>query len=306
MINTSASVTLTAQMSATATGQFLVGIPEMPRPQNPLLPDRIFPSNPTHASTTMQGGKAVFENDNYTIAMGDNNEVVIHNKATNETYRVWGDPHVQVDGNQAFDFWGTTTFELEDGTKVTIDTVPAEGHKGATLSSEVTITSGDYGVKVSGVDTNTRGDLKIEEAAGWGKTLDWVSDDGNVLQENPSGAGFLAVDATGRIRKVDQAYINETDLTKGGKAAAGGPHGPIGDALASKLADRFADAFRMLGGLLAISMLGSLISSGRSDSGSDDRVYAGGSKDFDEAAGGIRIDLAFTVEASASFNLSFG
>jgi len=301
MINTSASVTLASQMTMTVTGGALLGAP------SGLLNQIGSPaSNPTNASTTMQGGKAVFENDNYKITMGDNNEVVIHNKETNETYRIWGDPHVQVDGKQAFDFWGTTTFELEDGTKVTIDTTPAEGHKGATLSSEVTITNGDYGVKVSGVDTNTKGDLKIQEAAGWGETLDWVRDDGNVLQENPSGAGFLAVDTAGKIRKVDQAYINETDLTKGGKAKAGGQENQIGDVLASKLADRFSDAFRMLGGLVAISLIGSLMSSGNAGSQADGRVYAGGSKDFDETAGGIKIDVSFRVESSATFNLSFG
>jgi hypothetical protein len=64
------------------------------------------------------------------------------------------------------------------------------------------------------VDTNTVGDLKINEAAGWGSTLDWVHDDGNVLQENPAGKGFLAVDGNGQIQKVDQNYINKTDLVK--------------------------------------------------------------------------------------------
>lgn len=175
-------------------------------------------SNPTNASTHMSGGQAVFENDNYRITAGDNNTVNIYNKNTGENYNIWGDPHVNIDGQHAFDFWGTTTFALEDGTKVTIETVPAGN--GMTLASKVAITSGDYGVEISGVDTNQVGDLKIDEAAGWGSTLDWTHDDGNVLQENPAGKGFLAVDDNGQIRKVDQNYINATDLQKNPPAEA--------------------------------------------------------------------------------------
>jgi hypothetical protein len=199
------------------------------------------PANPTNASTTMQGGRAVFENDNYRITAGDNNEVNITNKHTGENYQIWGDPHVNVDGQHAFDFWGTTTFKLEDGTNVTIQTTPWANNPNATLASKVTITNGDYGVQISGVDTNKTGDLKIDEAKGWGQMLDWAVDDGNVLQENPAGKGFVAVDDNGIVRKVDQQYINQTDLTKGG---------------ADKLQNQFKDAFRLLGGLISISFAG--------------------------------------------------
>lgn len=209
-------------------------------------------SNPTHASTRMEGGKAVFENDNYRITAGDDNRVLIQNKHTGETYEAWGDPHVKVDGQQAFDFWGTTSFQLEDGTKVTIETTPWANNPNATLSSKVTITNGDYGVQITGVDTNTRGDLQIHEAAGWGRTLDWAVDDGNLLQENPAGRGFLAVDSQGRIHAVDQAWINQTDLLKGGKPAGG-------DAQTRALAHAFKNAFALFSGLVSISFLGGFL-----------------------------------------------
>jgi hypothetical protein len=201
-------------------------------------------SNPSNASTSMQGGKAVFENDNYRITMGDDNTVTIQNKNTGESYQAWGDPHMNIDGKHEWDFWGTTTLQLEDGTKVTIETTPWEQDKSMTLSSRVTITNGDYGVQVSGIDTNKAGDLRIDEAASWGGVLDAVVRDGNVLHENPAGKGFLAIDDQGRIRAVDQQYINETDLMKGG---------------ADRLADRYADAFRLLGSLLSISVVGSFL-----------------------------------------------
>lgn len=204
-------------------------------------------SNPTNASTKMVGGEAVFENDNYRITAGDNNTVNIYNKHTGENYNIWGDPHVNIDGQHAFDFWGTTTFKLEDGTKLTIETTPAGN--GATLASKVAITNGDYGVEISGVDTNKVGDLKIDEAAGWGKTLDWTHDDGNVLQENPAGKGFLAVDAQGNIQKVDQAYIDSTDLQKNPPSAATQQQG----------GDFLRQVFNAFSGLLSASLSGAFL-----------------------------------------------
>jgi hypothetical protein len=205
--------------------------------------------NPTHAHTSMEGGRAVFENDSYRITAGDDNTVTITNKHTGEVYSVAGDPHVSVDGQHAFDFWGTTTFKLDDGTKVTIQTTPWSANPNATLSSKVTITNGDYGVQVTGVDTNTQGDLQIHEAAGWGKALDWAVDDGNVLHENPSGPGFIAVDRQGNLHAVDQAWIDQTDRVKNPGA------GP-GDGAGKWLAHAYKDAFRLLAGLVSIAFSG--------------------------------------------------
>ncbi|KQW49675.1 MULTISPECIES: DUF1521 domain-containing protein [unclassified Roseateles] len=212
-------------------------------------------SNPTNASTKMEGGKAVFENDNYRITAGDNNEVHIFNKKTGEDYKIWGDPHVNIDGKHEFDFWGTTTFALEDGTKVTIETTPWNGNQNATVASTVNITNGDYGVQIKGVDTNKVGDLKINEAKGWGETLDWTHDDGNVLQENPAGKGFLAVDADGKIQKVDQNYINKTDL----QLNAGKPAKPVDQGAQDRAADFVKDLFSMFSGLLSASFTGAFL-----------------------------------------------
>lgn len=248
-------------------------------------------SNPTHASTTMQGGKAVFENDNYRIVASDANDVTIFNKNTGERYQVWGDPHVNVDGQHAFDFWGTTTFELNDGTKLTFETVPAGN--GMTLPSKLTITNGDYGARISGIDTNTHGDLKIDEAAGWGRTLDGVLDDGNVLQENASGKGFVAVDDFGRLRQVDQNYINATDLQKGGAQRAA----------QQEMAELYRSAFQFMSGLIGISLSGALLRNllGDDAGSGGGRVHAGGTPWFNEAgpnsapsAGRISLDVDFS------------
>jgi uncharacterized Zn-binding protein involved in type VI secretion len=180
-------------------------------------------SNPTHASTVMEAGKVKFENDNYRITAGDNDDVTIFDKHTGETTNVAGDPHVAINGKHAFDFWGTTTFALKDGTKVTIETTPYAKNPAATLSSKVTITNGEYGVQITGVDSNKHGDLKFEEGKGWGKAIDAVVDDGNIIYAK-QGGGYEGVDNAGHVRNVDQNFINETDLTKGGafKAHMGG------------------------------------------------------------------------------------
>lgn len=175
-------------------------------------------SAPSGPSARMKGGKAVFENDNYRITANDDSEVNITNKRTGETYRAWGDPHMDIDGKHEFDFWGTTTLALDDGTKVTIETTPWKHDPSQTLSSKVSITSGDYAAQFSGVDGNATGDLKLEEFKGGAATLDKAVADGNVLFENRGGKGFVAADAKGNVRSVDRAFMDETDLLKGGKA----------------------------------------------------------------------------------------
>lgn len=215
------------------------------------------PANPTNASTRMEGGQAVFENDNYRITAGDNNTVTICNKHTGETYQAWGDPHMKIDGQQAFDFWGTTTLKLEDGTKVTIETTPWDNNPNMTLSSKITITNGDYGAQISGIDTNKTGDLHIDETTGWGSVLDAVVKDGNTIHENPAGQGFLGIDGDGNIKKVDQNYINDTDLLKGGgQVNQGATQAPGAD----RLADFAQAAFQAFSGLMSMSFLGGFLS----------------------------------------------
>jgi hypothetical protein len=207
-------------------------------------------------------GKVQFENDNYRITADDNNEVMIHNKATGENYRIWGDPHVEVDGKHAFDFWGNTTFVLDDGTRVTINTTPWEqGHNGATVASQVTILDGGghYGTHIEGVDSNTRGDLGFVDidVAGRDGKLTSSASEGNILQENGNGRGFVAVDSDGKLRGVDQAFINATDEVK--------QHG-------SSMLTQLSSMFRNFSGLLSVSFSGQFLSL-FADSGSEESTH---------------------------------
>ena len=188
--------------------------PQPVRPQPPVFsPPPQAPSNPSNARTTITNdGRAMFENDNYIITAGDDDTVTINNKATGTTYQAWGDPHFSVNGEHQFDFWGTTSFELDDGTKVTIDTVDAGNNM--TLSSKVTITNGDYGVQMKGVDSTKTGDLAYREFQGRGEELDAAVRDGIVLQENAAGNDMVTTDRNGVEFDVDQAYMNGVDELK--------------------------------------------------------------------------------------------
>lgn len=213
---------------------------------------------PADAPTTQRtaDGKVRFENDNYRITAGDDNQVLIQNKNTGEQYRIWGDPHVEIDGKHAFDFWGQTTFVLEDGTKVTIETTPwDEGGNGATIASEVTITDGEYTTVINGVDTNTRGDLGFKEYHGTVATLKELAErDGNVVHENAEGSGFIAVDPDGSTRGVDQAFINATDEIK-----QGGP----------SFVQARAEAFHVFSSLMSIIFSGSFVEAQPADTTPD-------------------------------------
>ncbi|MEO1576449.1 MAG: DUF1521 domain-containing protein, partial [Pseudomonadota bacterium] len=110
----------------------------------------------------------------------------------------------------------TTTFVLDDGTKITMQTTPWAGNENMTVASKVTISDGDFGVHITGVDPNETGDLSMVEVNG--HLADFVMRDGNTIYENPFGSGFLGTEG-GQLVKVDQAYINGTDEQKLGELA---------------------------------------------------------------------------------------
>ncbi|MFC4728112.1 DUF1521 domain-containing protein [Coralloluteibacterium thermophilus] len=236
---------------------------------------------PTTARTP--DGNVRFENDNYKIDVTDDGTVHVFNKNTGEDYRVWGDPHVAVDGKQAFDFYGDTTFMLDDGTKVTIQTKPHPSN-GTTYASRVTITDGASGqsTQISGVDPFVRGDLEFTEYKLLGGLVDAMVDDGNVIYENPFGAGFIGIDANGRMSVVDQAFINGTDHILTGKQVGS----TIPEGLQGAL-QPFANMISLFSGLIGIAFAGALADSGRSER--SDLTY------------GLPPQFSFTLSASFGY-----
>jgi hypothetical protein len=204
-------------------GDFHMGAVSGVSPNPPLQPANANGLGGGCATTRDKNGNAVFDSKNYTITVTSGSVVTVHNKNTGETYRVWGDPHVQVDGVQAFDFKETMTIVLNDGTKVTIDTAPW-GNSGATVASRVTITNPDahYGVQIYGASLVDNQDISFSETLQYGQQLDAGTADNVVIWENGEGSGFRRFDPkTGQFVAVTQATINSDE-----QASAGGMFDP--------------------------------------------------------------------------------
>jgi hypothetical protein len=154
------------------------------------------------------GGQAHIDLGNYTLDLDESNsQFVLTNKATGEQTKVWGDPHMVVDGKAVGDFYGTTTLNLDDGTKITINTTPYNAGNGMTLSSGLTITQGDRAIVVGGLDQNTLGDLKISQSKIGGQLFDAIQPDGAEIYENPEDSGWLRLDSTGFLTAVDADFL---------------------------------------------------------------------------------------------------
>ena len=130
----------------------------------------------------------------YELKLNENgSEIRIVNTKTCEETHIWGDPHVDYnkDGKNDFDFWGTTTFKLEDGTKITINTEPWKGNANMFVANNIVVTKGDQSLVIDGLSQNKLGDLKIHQGLN-GRQLDRLVPDGALtLRENPNGAGWL-------------------------------------------------------------------------------------------------------------------
>jgi hypothetical protein len=128
--------------------------------------------------------------DGYRLEIDErSSQIMILNDKTGEKTRIWGDPHVEIDGKHAYDFWGTTTFTLENGTKITINTEQWGGNPNAYVASQLVITKGDNAIIVDGVSQNKLGDLSVSMSNN-GEMIDDMTRDGYTLHENRTGSGW--------------------------------------------------------------------------------------------------------------------
>jgi Domain of Unknown Function (DUF1521) len=165
--------------------------------------------------TTGQSTANIDLGDGYKLQIDErSSQMTILNTATGQSTRIWGDPHVEVNGQHKFDFWGTTTFTLANGTKITINTEQWAGNPNAYVASQVVITKGDNAIIVDGISQNKIGDLSIS-MSGNGRAIDAAHRDGFTIHE---GGGSWQ---TGCGRTVTQAEANVT--------AIGGLYGPGSD-----------------------------------------------------------------------------
>ncbi len=173
--------------------------------------------------------------DGYRLEIDErSSQIMILNDKTGEKTRIWGDPHVEIDGKHAYDFWGTTTFTLENGTKITINTEQWGGNPNAYVASQLVITKGDNAIIVDGVSQNKLGDLSVSMSNN-GEMIDAVTRDGYTLHENATGGGWRTEAGT---------VATQADLMA---TAVGREYGPGSDAASMGEVGEFLGSFLMLG-----------------------------------------------------------
>lgn len=163
---------------------------------------------PWTATLGQEGRGSVDLGDGYTLQLNErNSEITIHNARTGETTRIWGDPHVDFNGQRVFDFWGTTSFTLGNGTKITIETEQFNRNPNEYVSSRVVITNGSQGLVIDGISQNELGDLSITTGHN-GHALDAAHRDGYTLHENMAGASWLTeLGGEARQRDLDATRV---------------------------------------------------------------------------------------------------
>jgi uncharacterized protein DUF1521 len=212
-VNASGQKVSQASINAGEAGQQSSGVPANQNPGSSFnIPTYILPPAPVTAdawSHEQQNGKATLRlGDKYTITLNEKDASwTVRNNQTGHTTKVSGDPHVDDDndGKNDFDFKKDMTFQLEDGTKISVSTVPYGN--GQTLSSKLTITNGSNAITVEGLGQGKDGanNLRVTQSNA-GVTLDQLAHDGaQTIYER----GQDWVDRSGRA--VTQASIDAAE-----------------------------------------------------------------------------------------------
>ncbi len=99
------------------------------------------------------GGRSLIElGDDYALGFNTlQREVVLANRKTQETTRIFGNAEVATDGAEQLKFWGTTTFALANGTKITANAVPDAPDSINYLLDRLTITDDFRAMVISGL-----------------------------------------------------------------------------------------------------------------------------------------------------------
>ncbi len=174
-------------------------------------------------------GHSIIElGDNYALGINEmNSEVVIANRATQETTRVFGNANVETAGQEKLQFWGTTTFELANGTKITANTIKNPADDGGYMLDKLTVTNDYHALVISGVSNEKLGDLAVTAESKTAAQADDIEDDardGYILVENETGAGWNSEHTDALATQID---LNETAV--GGDFAPGSSRMAIGE-----------------------------------------------------------------------------
>lgn len=120
--------------------------------------------------------KVFFENENYEISVQKKmtlldhlpgvgprggGSLMVHNKKTNETYELWGDPHLNWDDKQV-DLFHNTQFTLDDGTVIVAEMEKGKAHPHID-SVTVVDGNGQAGVRIDNVSPKNKQRMEVTE-----------------------------------------------------------------------------------------------------------------------------------------------
>lgn len=131
----------------------------------------------------LSSGRASIDlHDGYWLWLNEyQSEVMIENRTAAVETTIWGAGQVAVNGQEAGQFYGTTSFELANGAKITIET----GHDLADQCyylDKLTVTKEERAVIITGIDDDVTGDLNLSQSND-GYRIDDNTRDGFVLEE---------------------------------------------------------------------------------------------------------------------------
>ena len=139
------------------------------------------------SNTTVENNKASIDLGRYSLDLNkSNSSILLTNKQTGDTTKIWGDPHITTNGTSGT-FNGSLTFALPDHTKVTVGT-QAKGS--VSYADQLTITQGNKAYVVNGLSQANSNPLTVERT-GNGRLLDRMTPDGYTLVANRSGTGWI-------------------------------------------------------------------------------------------------------------------
>jgi hypothetical protein len=207
-------------------------------------------ANQIRPRARMSNDCAAVENDAYLICVDRLGEIDFLNKLSDARYRVPPDVHEDIDRVRGFDFWGTTTFWLNGGTKLAIDSGSAHtdsGNRRVRPNVTVVDSANNYAVRVGWF--GLADELDVREMS----YMKWLS---MRVVETRAGegdfavAGFVSVSDEGDVLEVDQHWMSRSD-GRGNQLTE-----PKLESRISRMMEDFARFVNVRSGILAIEFCG--------------------------------------------------
>jgi hypothetical protein len=151
-------------------------------------------------------GGVVFDlGEGYSLAIDEaQSAVFVANAETGESMLVWGAAQLSLDGGDGARFWGTTSVELGNGTRITMETIADAAIADLFRLEKLTVTRDDRAMVITGIAETTLGDLAVVQSLD-GAAIDAATRDGLTIVTDLTGSW---TDEYGNA--VTQAVLDQT------------------------------------------------------------------------------------------------